>query len=140
MHSRLVIYQRLAAATEETELAELKLEMLDRFGPLPPEGEMLFLQTALKLWAMRLNIAEIRLGRPGGHFVFRENAAIDPVALTGLLSSQRSRFKMASPIKMRIGLELNSATSRARLCEWLLKELDPEGNSAVSFETLLNDL
>jgi len=140
VYSRLVIYQRLAAAADETELAELKLEMLDRFGPLPPEGEMLFLQTALKLWAMRLNIAEIRLGRPGGHFVFRENAAIDPVALTALLSSQPSRFKMASPIKMRIGLELNAATSRAQLCEWLLHELDPEGNSAVSFETLLGDL
>jgi len=137
VYSRLVFYQRLASTFDEAELYELKLEMLDRFGPLPGEAEMLFLQTRLRLRATHLGILEIRLSRTGGSFIFEEEAKIDPSGIGRLLSQERTVFKMISPIKMRIVLELPDAIARAELCSWVLDELDPESESVADLASVL---
>lgn len=49
---RLQLYRRLSGLTEEKELEELRAELQDRFGPLPEEGENLFFQLQLKLYAL----------------------------------------------------------------------------------------
>jgi len=137
VYSRLVFYQRLASTFDEAELFELKLEMLDRFGPLPGEAEMLFLQTRLRLRATHLGILEIRLSRTGGSFIFEEEAKIDPSGIGRLLSQERTVFKMISPVKMRIVLELPDAIARAELCSWVLDELDPESESVADLASVL---
>ena len=36
VHLRLVLYKRIAGAESREELDELKVELIDRFGPMPP--------------------------------------------------------------------------------------------------------
>ena len=49
---RLQLYRRLAGLTSQSEIDDLRLELLDRFGPLPDEAENLFYQLRLKLYAL----------------------------------------------------------------------------------------
>ena len=41
VHLRLVLYKRIASTPSREELDELKVEMIDRFGPLPPFSQSL---------------------------------------------------------------------------------------------------
>ena len=49
VHMRLVHYKRIANARTSAELDELAIELIDRFGLLPPPLKTLFAITALKL-------------------------------------------------------------------------------------------
>ena len=47
VHLRLVLYKRIASTPSREELDELKVEMIDRFGPLPDYAQSLFRATRL---------------------------------------------------------------------------------------------
>jgi len=53
VHLRLMLYKRIAGTPSREELDELKVEMIDRFGPIPPFAQSLFRATYLKLRAAR---------------------------------------------------------------------------------------
>ena len=38
VHMRLILYKRIAGAASADDLDDLKAEIFDRFGPLPPAG------------------------------------------------------------------------------------------------------
>jgi hypothetical protein len=42
VHTRLVTYKRIASAADPAELKDLQVEMIDRFGLLPPQTKALF--------------------------------------------------------------------------------------------------
>jgi transcription-repair coupling factor (superfamily II helicase) len=56
---RLQLYRRLAGLTSEEEIDDFRSELVDRFGPLPPEGEDLFYQLQLKLYALRAGVKAV---------------------------------------------------------------------------------
>jgi transcription-repair coupling factor (superfamily II helicase) len=58
---RMTIYRRLARMTELREVDELDGELVDRFGPVPPEAVNLNELTRIKLSATALGIAVIQL-------------------------------------------------------------------------------
>ncbi|HET7133181.1 MAG TPA: TRCF domain-containing protein, partial [Gammaproteobacteria bacterium] len=62
VHMRLVHYKRIANAANDAELDELQIELIDRFGLLPPPLKTLFTITSLKLLAQRLGVAKIQAG------------------------------------------------------------------------------
>ena len=64
VHLRLVLYKRIAAAANVEELRELQVEMIDRFGLLPPPAKNLFRIAELKLAARALGLRKIDIG-PG---------------------------------------------------------------------------
>lgn len=63
VHSRLILYKRIASATDAGALRELQVEMIDRFGLLPAPLKHLFRVTELKLRALPLGV---RRGWPQG--------------------------------------------------------------------------
>jgi transcription-repair coupling factor (superfamily II helicase) len=56
---RLDAYRRLAAAATEADLAEVRAELVDRFGPLPEVVENLFAVASLRVLARGHGLAEI---------------------------------------------------------------------------------
>ncbi|MBL7522049.1 transcription-repair coupling factor, partial [Frankia sp. CNm7] len=58
---RLDAYRRLAAAGSEADLAEVRAELLDRFGPLPEPVENLFAVASLRVLARGYGLSEITL-------------------------------------------------------------------------------
>jgi transcription-repair coupling factor (superfamily II helicase) len=104
VRQRLVLYKRLASAADAAAVDALRDELLDRFGPLPPEGENLIGVIRLKVAARALGIASITL--ENGHLVLAAAAAsrVDPARLVSLLRSRGSiqvlpdqRIRAAAP-------------------------------------------
>jgi transcription-repair coupling factor (superfamily II helicase) len=58
---RLQLYRRLADIQEDTEIEKLKDEFIDRFGPMVPEVQNLFLQLKFRLLAEKAGLASISI-------------------------------------------------------------------------------
>ena len=56
INMRLTLYKRIASASNEAALADIRVEMIDRFGLLPPATQNLFAIRELKLSAEALGI------------------------------------------------------------------------------------
>jgi transcription-repair coupling factor (superfamily II helicase) len=56
---RLQLYRRLSGLTSEGEIDDMRVELEDRFGALPPEAQNLFYQLRLKLYALEAEVKAI---------------------------------------------------------------------------------
>jgi transcription-repair coupling factor (superfamily II helicase) len=92
---RLTTYRRLAAAADEMTLAEMREELVDRFGPLPAEASRLFSLLSLKLLLRRLWIR--RLEAVNGSYIlsFAENPDIDGARLARLVAANPKRLRLS---------------------------------------------
>lgn len=60
-HHRIEVYRKLAQATDKPALEALQKELRDRFGPLPPEAELLLQIGELKILASAKNVTNIEV-------------------------------------------------------------------------------
>ena len=123
VHMRLVHYKRIANAASEEALRELQVELINRFGLLPPPARTLFELTRLKLIAQSLGIKKIRAGDTGATCEFEENSVIDPIHLVGLVEDDPVSFRLDGPFKLRIKWALNSDEERPAAVSKLLTRL-----------------
>ena len=123
VHSRLVLYKRIASAKDETELRDLQVEMIDRFGLLPEATKNLFEITELKLRAHPLGIRKIEAGPKGARLLFDENPKLDPAKLIGLIQSRPSTYKMDGSDKLRYQADLELPGGRVKKIHALLDSL-----------------
>jgi transcription-repair coupling factor (superfamily II helicase) len=86
---RLDLYRRLARVREPAELVDLRAELLDRFGPLPPPVERLLEVVELRLAAEAAGIAAV--GREDGWLVVRFATPRPRSDLVALLAAARMR-------------------------------------------------
>jgi transcription-repair coupling factor (superfamily II helicase) len=94
VNQRLVFYKRLTVVKTQEVLFELKSELIDRFGALPPPAQTLFQLTELKLLAKQLGIKEIY--EKNGYFYFHleEKLTIDIDKLIGWISSNTTTHQL----------------------------------------------
>ena len=125
VHTRLTLYKRISSARDEDGLRELQVEMIDRFGLLPPAAKQLFAVAELKLQATRLGIRKLDLGESGGRLQFVEQPQVDPMAVIHLIQGQPKHYRMDGPDKLRITLDLPDAGTRLKAARGLLIALAP---------------
>jgi transcription-repair coupling factor (superfamily II helicase) len=91
---RLVLYKRLSSARDENEVAQIRDELMDRYGRLPSEAENLFEVIRVKVAARRLGIVRVEVSR--GELVLQvaSKSQIDPDRLVRLLSQARSGIRV----------------------------------------------
>ncbi|MEZ5448126.1 MAG: TRCF domain-containing protein [Thiolinea sp.] len=73
VHTRLILYKRIASAADKDALDELRVEMIDRFGLLPEQVKTLFAATRIRLLAQEMGIRKLDMTEKGGRIVFEEN-------------------------------------------------------------------
>jgi transcription-repair coupling factor (superfamily II helicase) len=103
VHLRLMLYKRIAGTPSREELDELKVEMIDRFGPIPPFAQSLFRATYLKLRAAALGIRKIDAGASNGYILFEEQNRIDPKRVLNLIQGKPKEYRLDGPLKLRFG-------------------------------------
>ncbi|MEW8398656.1 MAG: TRCF domain-containing protein, partial [Candidatus Thiodiazotropha sp.] len=123
VHSRLVLYKRIASARDEGELRELQVEMIDRFGLLPDATKNLFAITGLKLRAHPLGIRKIEAGPKGARLLFEESPDLDPARLIGLIQSRPNTYKMDGGDRLRYLADLEAPERRVEKIHSLLDTL-----------------
>ena len=118
--TRLVLYKRIAAAQDETQLRDIQVEMIDRFGLLPDEIKQLFSQAEVRIHARELGIAEIDVAAAGGSIEFTDNTRVEPLSLVKLIQNDPKTYQLAGANKLRWKRELPSLADRKGFIEELL--------------------
>ena len=96
-NQRLRLYKKIAGSSSEQELAELRAEMQDRYGPLPDSTVFLLEAADLRLECERLGIAQMDRKRAELHIRFTENARVDPQQLMRLVARNAKRGAQFTP-------------------------------------------
>jgi len=109
---RLSLYKRLSEAADEDQLLELRVELVDRFGPLPPEAANLLRVMALKMRAESLGIGKLDGNKAGLALEFAAHTRVDPLTLVRLVQEEPKRYKLTSGNRLHQVAELKTAQSR----------------------------
>jgi transcription-repair coupling factor (superfamily II helicase) len=123
IHLRLVLYKRIAAAANEEELRELQVEMIDRFGLLPPPAKNLFRIAEFKQQARTLGLRKIDVGPGGGSVTFDPDTRVDPGALIRYVQQHSRTHRLDGGAKLRFTKNLEADEERFAAIEELLQAL-----------------
>jgi len=102
IHTRLILYKRIANAADQKALDDLQVELIDRFGLLPEPAKCLFANTAIKLHAQELGIRKIEFGTTAGRIQFADQPNIDPSKMIQLIQTQPKQFKLDSQQRLHL--------------------------------------
>ena len=88
-NQRLRMYKRIAGVEDQDQLADVRSELEDRYGPLPPPVSNLLDAAALKLLSERIGVVGIDRKRDIVQVRFSEKADIEPTRLAQFVSSTK---------------------------------------------------
>ncbi|OGT66155.1 MAG: transcription-repair coupling factor [Gammaproteobacteria bacterium RIFCSPHIGHO2_12_FULL_45_9] len=123
VQTRLSLYKRLADTHTAEELADLKAEIIDRFGPLPLAAETLCEITALKQAAVTLGIHKIEIGSAIGHILFVPKPPVDPLKIIELIQKYPKQYQIQAGDRLRFACTLQDAAGRLAVIRTLLTKL-----------------
>lgn len=120
VHTRLILYKRIASAANDHELSLLKEEIIDRFGLYTAPVDNLFRVTSAKLSAQALGINRIDLGSKGGRIDFVARPNINPMVIIELVQTDAC-YRLDGDSRLRISKPLADASARFDELETLLR-------------------
>jgi transcription-repair coupling factor (superfamily II helicase) len=123
VHNRLIMYKRISGAKNETELKELQIEMIDRFGMLPEQTKNLFRQTQIKLTADALGIIKLDAGSASGKLEFDAEPKVDPFTLVTLVQRYPTKFKLEGASHLKFIFPMEDSEARFNAVEGVLESL-----------------
>lgn len=123
VHTRLVMYKRLANAESADALRDLQVEMIDRFGLLPEQTKNLFRVTQIKIAADQLGITKLEANARGGLVEFSGDTKVDPLGIVKLVQSQPRIYKLEGANRLKFSLDLESSEKRLQCVNDLLDYL-----------------
>ena len=122
VHTRLNLYKRLATAQTADQLDHLLEELTDRFGRLPPQGQVLFETHRLRVLAKPYGVVKIDAGPKLMGITFRPNPPVDAAKIIALVQKHRS-IRLAGNDKLRIEREMADPIDRAQFVRDILRSL-----------------
>lgn len=120
---RLQAYKVIANARTPADLDDIQVEMIDRFGLIPPALKNLFYVSELKLKADELGIIKIDANELGGKLDFGDKPNINPDRIIHLIQQKNRQFKLEGPNRLRFTLPTHELNQRVELVSGILKEL-----------------
>ena len=97
---RLGLYRRIASLVDKPEIEAFAAELIDRFGPLPPEVENLLEIIAIKRSAARPASRGSRPGRRAPWSRFRDNRFAKPAELVDFINRKRDEVSLRPDHKL----------------------------------------
>jgi transcription-repair coupling factor (superfamily II helicase) len=94
VNQRLAFYKRLAGATGDDEVADLRAELQDRFGPLPEPAEQLLDIVRIRSAARALGVERVEAGEGKAVITFSPSTSIEPDRLVAAIQASRGRLRM----------------------------------------------
>lgn len=126
VHARLVLYKRLAETHDEAALDEMKVEMIDRFGLLPPQAQRLFEAARLRQLGEQLGVTRVRAGSASATLDFGPQPRVEPVKLIKLIQTQPKVYKLEGQKKLHVSSpDFGKPEQRYTLLQKLLVTLLP---------------
>lgn len=123
VNSRLVFYKRLASCNDESELRDLNVEMIDRFGLLPDASKNLIRVTELKLSARKLGITKLEASGAFIRVDFCAEPNINPMTIIKLIQNQPKSYQMEGASRLKLVIATEDADERLNATAELLRTL-----------------
>ncbi|MFB3814472.1 MAG: transcription-repair coupling factor [Terriglobales bacterium] len=101
-NQRLRMYKRVAGVENEQQLADVRAELEDRYGPPPAAVQNLAAYAALRLLSRHLGVVAIDRKRDQVSIKFAADAQIDPQKLAHFVASSRGQFTPAGVLKFQL--------------------------------------
>ena len=123
VNMRLSFYKRIAAAESKSELDELKVELIDRFGLLPDATKNLLQIAELRLLVEPLKVVRIDAGTQGGFIEFSPKAQVNPDKFIQLIQKEPIVYRFDGPLKFKFMKDLSDNKVRLEFVADLLKAI-----------------
>jgi len=123
LNVRLALYRRLSDAERADDREALAAELIDRFGPLPPEADQLLKVVAIKGLCREANVAKIDVGPKGAVVSFRADTFANPDALVGFVQKNPAAWRLRPDHKVVVKGEWDTPPQRLAAAERVLSEL-----------------
>jgi transcription-repair coupling factor (superfamily II helicase) len=130
VHTRLILYKRLASAPDDEAVRDLEIELIDRFGLLPEPARALMAATRLRLKLAPLGIRKLELGPAGGRFLFGPAPNIDVGALIRLVQADPKAYRLDGEKAFRFHAEMLNLQARVQTVERLLNVIAAQRKAA----------
>jgi transcription-repair coupling factor (superfamily II helicase) len=123
VHLRLQIYKRLAGTLDTVGLDDLEAEIIDRFGPLPPQAKSLMVVHRLRQRGEALGLVRVQVGSSAGAVDFGEKHRVDPQRVIRLVHRPDRRYRLDGPNRLRLAVTATDASARIAAAGELLEAL-----------------
>lgn len=123
LNVRLALYRRLSEAEKSQDREALAAELIDRFGPLPPEADQLLKVVAIKGLCREANVAKIDVGPKGAVVSFRNDEFKNPLGLVQFVAKNQIAWKVRPDHKVVVKGEWETPEQRLTAAEKVLTEL-----------------
>jgi len=123
VHTRLVMYKRIANAETEDTLRELQVEMIDRFGLLPEQIKNLIRVTQIKLKAQAIGIIKLEANARSGRIEFASETRVEPLTIVKLVQTAPHIYKLEGANQLKFTLAMETTDQRLQQVSDLLTKL-----------------
>jgi len=123
LNVRLSMYRRLSEAEKSQDREALAAELIDRFGPLPPETDSLLKVVGIKGLCRETNVAKIDVGPKGAVLTFRDNNFANPGGLMQYIAANQIIWKIRPDQKVVVKGEWDTSKQRLDAAERILTTL-----------------
>ena len=120
---RLGLYRRLSTLEDDAEMEGFGAELIDRFGPLPPEVEQLLKIVTIKILCRDTNVEKVEAGPKGVVVHFRDRAFANPQGLVAYVTEQASFARVRPDMSVVFIRELDSVPERLKTTTAILRGL-----------------
>jgi transcription-repair coupling factor (superfamily II helicase) len=123
LNVRLAMYRRLSEAERPEDREALAAELIDRFGPLPPEAGHLLKIVAIKGLCRQANVSKIDVGPKGCVISLRNDTFANPVGLVMFVQRNQVSWKVRGDQKIVVRGEWETADARLAAAERIMTDL-----------------
>ena len=123
LNVRLALYRRLSDAEQASDREALAAELIDRFGPLPPEAAQLLKVVGIKGMCREANVAKIDVGPKGAVISFRNEVFGNPAGLVQHIQKNAVTWRLRPDNKVVVKGEWESPGQRLNAADMILKAL-----------------
>jgi transcription-repair coupling factor (superfamily II helicase) len=120
---RLNLYRRLADLQSREDIESFAAELIDRFGPLPPEVQNLLDTVYIKQLCRRSGVERLDAGPKGALVAFRNNHFAKPEKLIGYIQKNSGTIKVRPDQKLSCLRVWDDSRARLKGVEKILSEL-----------------
>jgi transcription-repair coupling factor (superfamily II helicase) len=106
---RLGLYRRIGGLTSDAESEAMAAELVDRFGPMPPEVENLLQVVALKRMCREAGVEKLEAGPKGMVLQFRGNVFRNPAGLIAWLGRVKHPIRLRPDHKLAVVQDMGVA-------------------------------
>jgi transcription-repair coupling factor (superfamily II helicase) len=101
---RYIAYRKIAGVDDDVQLADLREELQDRYGPLPGETQNLFDIMSLKIRMKNILITKLEQGKDVLIFSFHGKTPVGPQKILALLEKAKNKIRFSPDARLMVPL------------------------------------